>query len=112
MADHYDGETGWYDLMVTDALPISPDALDARDDLDGATLNADEQADLEELDQILVEEALRGEPTMIMHEVLADHPDKPIEQWWWHLGRIRRGGYPMALLPAHVRQVLAEAGRA
>ncbi len=91
--------------FVTDVLPIGPEALDLRDRTPSTQLR-----DLS--DQILVEEALRGEPTMIMDEVLADHPDKPMERWWWHLGRIRSGDYPEQLLPAHVRQVLAEADRA
>ena len=111
MVAWHEKPTGGYELMVMDALPISVEAMSARDYLDGATLRTSDQECIVLLDQILVEEALRGEPTMIMDEVLADHPDKPMERWWWHLGRIRRGDYPVALLPAHVRQVLAEAGR-
>ncbi len=97
--------------MVMDALPMSVEALQARDYLVDETMPPGDVERLHFLDQVLMEEALRGEPTIIMADVLADHPDQPLERWWWHLGAIRRGRYPVALLPEHVRAVLAEAGR-
>ncbi len=36
---------------------------------------------------------------------LKDNPAHPLNQWWWHLGKLRAGTYPAHLLPPHLREI-------
>ena len=55
------------------------------------------------LDAILLEAVREGD---VLDELLVDDLGKPVEQWWWHLGAIRAGTFPLKHLPAPLRAVL------
>jgi len=42
-------------------------------------------------------------------EIWEDDDTKPLEKWWWHLGKIARREYPAELLPEHLREVYLRA---
>lgn len=69
---------------------------EARDSL------ASEITDLVRDLDVLVIEAVR-ELEYVNPALLDDESAKPLAAWWWHLGKIRRGEYPAALLPPHLR---------
>ncbi|XSG84502.1 MAG: hypothetical protein ACPW60_12295 [Methylohalobius sp. ZOD2] len=94
-----------YDFYVTDALPIDVEALFERDRLQADQLTDRERADQAELDEILLEEALGPAPLNVTERLLEDHPDQPVERWWWHLGALRRGEYPIDRLPDHLMNI-------
>jgi len=44
--------------------------------------------------------------------LLQDDPAQPMQKWWWHLGKIRRGEYPVDLLPDSLRMAYSESSMA
>jgi hypothetical protein len=42
--------------------------------------------------------------------LIDDDDTQPIENWWWHLGKIRNRTYPAALLPSHLQLVYSDNG--
>jgi len=64
-----------------------------RDRLAGLELTADQAARLQKLDELAIDYILTADLDDIWPGLLEDRPDKPPEQWWWHLGAIRRGEF-------------------
>jgi len=56
---------------------------------------------------VLDEEALEYvlELPDIDDDLLWDNPAQPLKKWWWHLGAIREGTYPVEYLPSSVRTI-------
>jgi len=65
---------------------------------------ADLTPEIEELDRIVIEEALDGSL-----DWLPDDDTKPLEKWWWHLPKIARREYPAELLPDYLREIYLRA---
>jgi hypothetical protein len=42
-------------------------------------------------------------------DLLQDDDSQPLQNWWWHLGKLRNRAYPADLLPAHLRAVYQSA---
>ncbi|KXJ39895.1 MAG: hypothetical protein AXA67_12675 [Methylothermaceae bacteria B42] len=84
-----------YDIEVNDARPISINALTDRDRLqeEWEQLTPSERKEVFIIDEILLDEALNYADENIEPQVMEDHPDKPLEHWWWHLGDIVHGEY-------------------
>ena len=59
--------------------------------------------EIEELDEIVVEEALAGSLSW-----LKDDETQPLEKWWYHLRKIATRRYPSDLLPEHLRRIYLE----
>ena len=59
--------------------------------------------EIEELDEIVVEEALVGSLSW-----LVDDETQPLEKWWYHLRKIAAHRYPVELLPEHLRRIYLE----
>ncbi len=38
--------------------------------------------------------------------LLEDDPAQPLDHWWWHVGAIRKGTFPLDLLPKHLREII------
>jgi len=57
--------------------------------------------DYEDLDGLVVDTAIEAE--YINPSLLEDDPAQPMQKWWWHLGAIRDGTYPLGLLPEPLR---------
>ena len=64
----------------------------------------DEQAQqLNDLDQLALDLVITMDLDDVWPGLLEDHPDIPLERWWWHLGAIRRREYPTEFLPEHLQ---------
>ena len=56
-----------------------------------------------DLDELVIE-AIKV--TEYINPILLDDPrERPLESWWWHLGKLRSGVYPAQLLPQYLRDV-------
>lgn len=49
-----------------------------------------------------------GELDYVAPYLLSDDATKPLENWWWHLSKLRNHTYPIELLPDHLRAVYKE----
>ncbi len=68
-------------------------------------------ADVDKLDEIVVEAALVND--YISPELLEDVAAYSLQNWWWHLAKIRDRSYPPDLLPEHLRAIyLADESKA
>ena len=48
----------------------------------------------------------------LVNPALLDDPhDRPLPQWWWHLGKLRAGTYPAELLPPHLQAMYRQGQR-
>lgn len=95
-----------YYRLVVDALPIGDPVRQTRDGLVGVSVpEADAQA-ITTLDEYLLSEAVGGE---VLPEVLQDDQAQPLDHWWWHLGALRGGTYPVHLLPEHLQSAFRAA---
>ena len=59
------------------------------------------------LDEIVIEAAIAND--YINPDLVKDDEAQPLQNWWWHLGKIRAKTYPVDLLPAHLQAVYREA---
>ena len=57
---------------------------------------------LDELDAEALEYVT--ELDFVESDLLYDDPAQPLVKWWWHLGAIRHGTYPLDVLPAPLRE--------
>ncbi|BCX88507.1 hypothetical protein MIN45_P0876 [Methylomarinovum tepidoasis] len=80
-----------------------------RDDLAGMDMDEPQAERLRRLDELAIDYILTADLDDIWPGLLEDHPDRPIERWWWHLGAIRRGRYPIETLPEHLQRAIREA---
>ncbi|GAB6043586.1 hypothetical protein [Endothiovibrio diazotrophicus] len=92
-----------YYILTTDALPIGAGVREERERLAGLDLTEAERARLAELDSALLEEVADREGE-VDASVLADDVTRDLNRWWWHLGALRSGRYPVALLPPHLER--------
>ena len=95
----------WYKELVRHALDSgsAPGFSARRDDLAQAVLTNTQTQQLAELD----EEALIYilEVVWIDPDLIQDNDSQPLENWWWHLGKIREKTYPSDLFPEHLKAV-------
>jgi DNA-binding XRE family transcriptional regulator len=70
------------------------DLLCTRDELAQLTLNASEQTELEELDDLLEKHH------RVISENLPPLPAKPRSRWWWHVNELTQPGENLAKSPA------------
>lgn len=105
LADYH--EVIWYELDVGGGslLPTLRDRIEQEKE----QWNQELLADLEKHDEYLLDHVLVTPQEEIWPSLLEDHPDQPLERWWWHLGKLRRGEYPLELLPEPLRRVVEEA---
>ena len=52
---------------------------------------------LVETDRYLLEN-IRG-----IHPDTPSDPSQPVKKWWWHLHEIKKGRFPMEMLPDYLR---------
>lgn len=78
-----------------------PILREARDALANLALTQTETHDLASLDADVVDSIVQLDH--IADYLLEDNQTQPLEKWWWHLNRIRRGDYPAELLPESLR---------
>ena len=72
----------------------------ARQDLAVNNINSPEVFELDELVVESIQDADYINPLL-----LDDHPNRPLTEWWWHLGKLRAGTYPAHLLPEPLRAI-------
>jgi len=80
-----------------------------RDRLVGLELTSDQAARLQKLDELAIDYILTADLNDIWPGLLEDRPDKPLARWWWHLGAIRGGEYPLELLAEPLRRAVLDA---
>ena len=61
------------------------------------------------LDELVIEAVQIAE--YINPALLDDPHDRPLPQWWWHLGKLRAGTYPAELLPPHLQAMYRQGQR-
>jgi hypothetical protein len=95
----------WYRELVRHALDSgsAPGFSERREQVAKALLMASQRENLLALDEEALEYVL--ELPELDDELLQDDLSQPLEKWWWHLGTIRRGTYPVELLPQSVRAI-------
>ena len=84
-----------------------------RERRDDVTREADESAEswgkVLETDSELLEEIIIDEDEMWPGNLLIDDPIRPFSNWWWHLGAIRAGTFPLDQFPEYLMPVYHEA---
>lgn len=97
-----------YREVVSFALEMGdgPFLRETRQRLSALSLNADEIAELANIDADVIDEMMRSD--LIEADILADDDSQPLERWWWHLGKLRKRTYPVTQLPEHLRGVYLE----
>ena len=89
-----------FGLLVGEGLGLP----EARETLAALQLTDEEAEVLGILDEIVVE-YLSDPDHWIDNYVLRDDPTQPRSHWWWHLGKLRAGTYPVELLPEPLREI-------
>lgn len=69
-------------------------------------LGKDADSEVKMIDEIVIEAAIAND--YIADSALDDDQTRPLQNWWWHLGKIRHKTYPAELLPNHLQAVYAE----
>jgi hypothetical protein len=65
--------------------------------------NALDNDSIRELDEIVIEAAIAND--YVNPGLLEDELDAPLQNWWWHLGKIRAKTYPAASFSEHLRLI-------
>ena len=86
-----------------------PECRSARDKVASFDLSANQEQELAKLDAMLIDWVVGEDDDAVWWELIEDDAAKPIAQWWWHLGAIRAGTYPIDLLPPHLRHAYDQA---
>lgn len=81
----------------------------ARDRVPTAELTDEQLAALTEIDTQLIDWVVGEDDDAVWWELVEDDASQSIDRWWWHLGALRNGTYPIDRLPVHLRTVYAEA---
>lgn len=89
-----------YAVLVAEISPTGGWVRELRELLAAQALDTAQRAELDALDAILIEALREGD---IEAALLDDDAAAPLAHWWWHLGAIRAGSYPEALLPETLR---------
>jgi hypothetical protein len=80
-----------------------------REDVAALRLGEDALADVSHLDELALDHVADADDQDVWPGLLEDDPAQPLDHWWWHLGAIRDGTFPVELLPEPLRAVIAEA---
>ena len=91
-----------YAVLVAEISPTGGWVRELRERLAGQTLDAAAQAELADLDALLLEALMGGD---IEDALLEDDNSRPIDHWWWHLGALHAGTHPLDALPQALRAV-------
>jgi hypothetical protein len=94
----------WYKESVRYGLAegTAPGVREQREQLaESGHLTGNQAENLAALDEEALEYVL--ELPELDGELLQDDPSQPMEKWWWHLGAIRQGAYPVEYLPPAVQ---------
>jgi len=62
-------------------------------------LSATDRAIVQATDIELLSAAIGDEEDAVEPSLLDDDPDQPLSHWWWHLGALRAGTFPLDQLP-------------
>ena len=94
-----------YRVEIDFALPSGDGVLlrESRTRIAAMVLTANEQHNLQEMDEIVMETILEHDD--LQPYLREDHSDYPLTHWWWHLGKLRAGTYPAQLLPPHLQAI-------
>ncbi len=65
-----------------------------------------DNAETQTLDAIVIEAAIAND--YVSDDVMRDDAGQPLENWWWHLGKIRAKTYPAELLSAPLQEIYAD----
>ncbi len=82
-----------------------PGIRDQRDAVMRLHLESSQQTKLDHLDTRLIGAVTDTDDDEVPDDLLQDDPAKPLTQWWWHLGKLRAGTYPVHLLPLHLQAI-------
>lgn len=96
----------WYREAVRYGLAegTAPGVRQQRDALVGnLRLTPSQLEKLAALDEEALEYVL--ELPYIDGDLLEDNPAQPLEKWWWHLGAIRQGSFPVEYLPPAIQAI-------
>ena len=63
-----------------------------------------------DLDMLVIETVEHAD--YINPALLNDAHERPLSDWWWHLGKLRAGTYPAHLLPPHLQAIYQPAIKA
>ena len=74
-----------------------------------SVLSEADQEEMREADAMLLESAVSDDLGFLWLELLDDDPDQPLSHWWWHLGALRAGTFPLDQLPDYLLPVYHEA---
>ncbi|HAS52477.1 MAG TPA: hypothetical protein DCS21_12355 [Gammaproteobacteria bacterium] len=94
-----------YEELIQFALDLGEGMglADLREELSVAVFSESNQRRLMKLDGYVIEQITQGD--MIADYLLEDDSTRPLTAWWWHLGKLRAGTYPVHLLPPHLREI-------
>ncbi len=77
---------------------------ESREHLHG--LGLDDDKNVSEIDGIVIEAAIAN--NYVNPDLVDDKLTLPLQNWWWHLGKIRAKTYPAELLPAPLQAIYAD----
>jgi len=111
MAHQPDDRLNGYRVEIDFALSMGDGPLlrESRTRISGLELTTGEQRELMKLDEMVLDEIMESDA--LQPYLLEDDPKRPLEQWWWHLGKLRAGTYPADLLPPPLRAIYQPATR-
>jgi len=96
-----------YKASVIQGLPegVAPGLREQRQRADQQLLDESQLAALRYADEFLLDILTEQAEMDFPVELLRDNPDYPLAHWWWHLGKLRAGTYPVHLLPPYLREI-------
>lgn len=65
-----------------------------------------DNAETQNLDVIVIEATIAND--YVSDDVMQDDVSQPLQNWWWHLSKIRAKTYPIDQLPTYLQPVYAE----
>lgn len=66
-------------------------------------LGRDMDSEVRIIDEIVIEAVIAND--YVAASAMNDDDNQPLQNWWWHLGKIRGKTYPVGLLPAYLQAV-------
>ena len=110
--DHYQSpHLRGYSEEIHFALEVGegPTLRQARHQIATTALTPDEQSALAVFDEYVIDAIVNLES--VQNYLLRDNDLYPLNNWWWHLGKLRAGTYPAHLLPEHLRAIYQPAAQ-
>ena len=108
MEDHSSSDPlMWYREAVMYGMDFwtVPGIREQRDAIIRRDLERRQQTKLDRLDARLIDAVIDTDDDEVPDDLLQDDPARPLDRWWWHLGKLRAGIYPAHLLPPHLREI-------